>query len=323
MERNHKELPKVQKILSLPKGSIQRKQLWDCLRKEENFCLFKEEKKIIAVRRPSMKDIKSAKSFDDFAVCESCRGVYKKTTLYRRAKTCPGRVNGDKKKGRRYVLTQSQTFLAAARCQNDFLSNSRLKKEIFSIMRPDDISAAAKNDLLICLFGERHLKKHKREQIATVTSNKMREVARLLIALRPITPIKQIIDAMKPEYYNDLVAATKVISGYNPIDKTFKASSLALHMGTTLKTLCNTVESCILKKSSLFSFDNFDDAHKNIKQLHKLIANDWANDISSIALKDMTEKQWEKPQIIPITSDIIKFNNYVKKEVDESANKLK
>lgn len=323
VERNHKEVPKVQKILSLSKGSMERKQMWDCLRKEGNFCLFKEEKKIIAVRRPSKKEIKKAMTFDDFAVCESCRGVYKKKTLYRHANTCPGRVTEDQKKGRRYALTQSQTFLAAARCQNDFLLNSRLKKEVFSIMRADDISAVAKNDLLICLYGERHLKKHKREQIATVTSNKMREVARLLIALKNITPVKHMIDAMKPEYYNDLVAATKVIAGYNAADKTFKASSLALHMGTTLKGLCNTVESCILKKSSLFSFENFDLAHKNIKKLHKLIANDWANDIASIALKAMTEKQWEKPQIIPITSDIIKFNNYVKNEVETSATKLK
>lgn len=320
--RNHKDVPKVQKILSLPKGGSERKQLWDCLRKEGNFYLFKEEKKVIAVRRPPQEESKNAKTFDDFAVCEFCRGIYKKKTLYRHANICPGRVSEEQKKGKRYALTQSQTFLAAARCQNEFLTKSRLKKEVFSIMRPDDISAVAKNDLLICLFGERHLKKHKRPQIATVTSNKIREVARLLMALRTITPVEHMINAMKPEYYNDLVAATKVISGYEPTEKKFKASSLALHMGTTLKGLCDTVESCILKKSPLFSFENPELELENIKKLHTLIANDWTNDIGSIALKDMTEKHWEKPQIIPVTSDIIKFNDYVKNEVETAAARL-
>lgn len=39
-------------------------------------------------------------------------------------------------------------------------------------MRPDEISAVAKYDILICLYGEKHLKKHKREQIVTVTQIK-------------------------------------------------------------------------------------------------------------------------------------------------------
>ncbi|KAJ8909260.1 hypothetical protein NQ315_011239 [Exocentrus adspersus] len=322
LERNHKEEPKVQKILSLPKGDTERKFLWDCLRKEGNFCLFKDEKKVVAVRRPPEKESENAKSFDDFAVCEFCTGIYKKKTLYRHAKACRGRVTAKQKTGKLYALTQSQTFIAAARCQNDFLLKSRLKNEVFSIMKPDNISAVAKNDLLICLFGETHLKRHKRQQIVTVTSNKMRELARLLIVLRDITPVKSLIEAIKPEYFDDLVAATKVISGFNPENKTFKASSLALHMGTSLKQLCDIVDRLILKKSPLFFFENPDLEKKNTKSLRRLIETNWANEIASLALKDMTEKHWEKPQIIPVTSDIIKFNDHVKSQVEKAANSL-
>lgn len=81
-------------MLSITKGSIERTHLWDCLRKEGNFHLFKKENKIIPVHRPLTKETKNAKTFDDFAICESCRGVFKKKTLYRRA---PGRVTGVKK----------------------------------------------------------------------------------------------------------------------------------------------------------------------------------------------------------------------------------
>ncbi|KAJ8975160.1 hypothetical protein NQ317_011989 [Molorchus minor] len=157
-------------------------------------------------------------------------------------------------------------------------------------MRPDEISAVAKNDILICLYGETHLKKHKRAQIATVISNKMRELSRLLIALRKITPVKNLFDAMKPEYFDDILAATKVISGFNVADKTFKASSLALHMGTSLKLLCDIVDRHILKKSPLFSIQNAEQERRSIKSLRKLIETSWASEIASLALKRYNRK---------------------------------
>lgn len=41
-----------------------------------------------------------------------------------------------------------------------------------------------KNDPINCLYGETLLKKHKRQQMANVISNKIKEMARLLIALK-------------------------------------------------------------------------------------------------------------------------------------------
>lgn len=298
IERKHADEPTVRKILSLPVGSSKRKVSWDCLRKEGNFALFREEKKVIPVRRPTEDESKiNAKCFNDFAVCSSCSGVYKKKTLSRHATRCSGRVTKNQKRGRLYSLTKSQTFLAAARCNNNFLLQSRLKNEVFDIMRADKISEVAKNDLLICLFGETRLKKYKRSQIASVTSNKMRELARLLIALkddenntknRNAVKVKKLIEVMKPEFFDNLVAATKVIAGFNPDTKLFKASTLALHMGTSLKQLCKIIHRHIIEKSKLFYFNNPDLELKNIKHLQKLIEDHWTTEIASLALKDMT-----------------------------------
>ncbi|XP_050513232.1 uncharacterized protein LOC126888848 isoform X1 [Diabrotica virgifera virgifera] len=78
LERNHADESRVKKILSFPKVSNERKTLWDSLRKEGNFHLFREEKKVVAVRRPTEAQ---ALDFDDFVVCENCSGVYKKKFL--------------------------------------------------------------------------------------------------------------------------------------------------------------------------------------------------------------------------------------------------
>ncbi|KAF5303735.1 hypothetical protein FQR65_LT18965 [Abscondita terminalis] len=84
-------------------------------------------------------------------------------------------------------LSKSQRFMATMLSKNqDYLKKLRIKAEVFDIMRPDEISAVAKNDPLICLYGEELLGKHKRQQIATLISTRMKEIARMLIALKSI-----------------------------------------------------------------------------------------------------------------------------------------
>ncbi|CAG9820691.1 unnamed protein product [Phaedon cochleariae] len=62
----------------------------------------------------------------------------------------------------------------------------------------------AKTDEFICLFGENYLKKHKRKQMAIVCFNEMRELARLLIALREATVIENhsLADAIDPVMFD-------------------------------------------------------------------------------------------------------------------------
>ncbi|KAG5861909.1 hypothetical protein JTB14_008245 [Gonioctena quinquepunctata] len=102
-------------------------------------------------------------------------------------------------------------------------------------MRPDQISFAAESDPLICLYGESYSNKHKRKQMGVVTSNRMREIARLKLALQKFIMIRNTIDILKPKMYDNLITASKIISGYDDENKTFKALSLALHLGTNLK----------------------------------------------------------------------------------------
>lgn len=54
-----------------------------------------------------------------------------------------------------------------------------------------------------------------------------------------------------------------------------------------------------------------------------LIETQWSHEISSNALKDITQKKWNKPAILPLTSDIKLFRNHLLKIENESYNKLK
>lgn len=95
-------------------------------------------------------------------------------------------------------------------------------------MRPDKISFTAKTDTLLYLYGESYLNKHKRRQMNIVVSNRIREIARPKLALQEFTAIKDSIEFLRPEMYEHIISASKIICGFNSETKTFKASSLTL-----------------------------------------------------------------------------------------------
>lgn len=150
-------------------------------------------------------------------------------------------------------MTQAQTFMASVKWKNqDFLKASRIRSEVFKIMRPDEISFEAKADPMICLYGENLLNKHKRQQISIVVSNKIREMARLLIAIKSFdSQVTGLFDLLKPECFQDLISGTKIISKYNIETKSFKSPSLALHMGTNLKIVCDVAYKVVLQNMSV------------------------------------------------------------------------
>lgn len=108
--------------------------------------------------------------------------------------------------------------------------------------------------MLVVLYGEHLLSRHKRAQIATVVSNQMREMAQLKTAIKThfMETLKCMFDVLKPEYFGNLVNGTRIISGYDEETMSFRAPTLALHMGGNLKMLCNVTHSIVAEKKAIF-----------------------------------------------------------------------
>lgn len=307
----------------MPVNSNNRRNAIVSLRKKGNFILKQQKNELKPVRRP--KNNENDVSEGEYFPCVHCLGYYKKSYLWRHKKICKSKIIDENKGHRKQHLSEAQTFMATTGLLGNYLNKSRLRKEVFSIMRPDHISFVAKHDPLICLYGESYLNKHKRKQMNVVVSNKIRELARLQIVLQKSMNITNLFDILKPELYNNIIAAAKIISGYDAEKQTFKASSLALHLGTSLKFLCDIAKKTVITKDPLFSNLNFDrDAkQKEITELRDMISSHWCNDIASVANKVLNEKKWEKPKLLPLTEDVLAFNNYVMKLADEAFEKLK
>ncbi|KAK4882321.1 hypothetical protein RN001_005640 [Aquatica leii] len=96
------------------------------------------------------------------------------------------------------------------------------------------------------------------------------------------------------------------------LKKTFKSPSLAMHLGTSLKLVCEELVHLILKEKIGFrssSVKHKKDWLENINYFKQLIKNRWNIELSSIANKDLNEKRWKKPLIVPLVSDVKKFRD--------------
>lgn len=56
----------------------------------------------------------------------------------------------------------------------------------------------------------------------------MRELGRLLITLKESTGVEHLFEILRAQFFDNLVSATKIMSGYNSETRMFKANSLAL-----------------------------------------------------------------------------------------------
>ncbi|XP_060519128.1 uncharacterized protein LOC132697593 [Cylas formicarius] len=192
-------------------------------------------------------------------------------------------------------------------------------------MRADEISATAKSDPLICLFGETLLAKHKRQQIANIVSNRMREMARMLMVIKTLEEgIRSFFDVLKPEMFQPLIFAVKDISGYDVVKKEFRAPSLALHMGTNIKIMCDVAYKIVLEKRILPNINWLKNSEKKneIKDLKKLVEAHWCNELASLALKNIKEKQWGNPKQLPLSSDILALQTYIDAQSVDCYDKL-
>lgn len=55
----------------------------------------------------------------------------------------------------------------------------------------------------------------------------------------------------------------------------------------------------------------------------KLIENHWNSDVSSLALKNLNERHYEKPSLLPLTEDVIKLQQFLVKEAKTSFQAIK
>lgn len=102
----------------------------------------------------------------------------------------------------------------------------------------------------------------------------MRELSRLLLAYREIINNDSVSlkDLLQPQNFDNVVSRN--IVGFNPVTKTFKSPSLGMHLGTSLKIVCDEFTHLVLMDSSGFKYQSMKERKnllQDIKNFKKLV----------------------------------------------------
>ena len=327
----HKSESEVMQVLAIDdksnNGKHRQKLEFDRLRLKGNFYhnmkVLQYGGDLKVCRRPAEDEIIDPKTFKP---CPHCLGFVQKHELWRHVANCPfneRKKKGDTEANNRKLQYESQLLLFGSQdSSNHDAISLGLREHVISSMRVDEISMTAKTDELILTFGKSLFEKSGSGK-ANYISQKMRSLARLLMELRKLSPGKgySLADFISPTEFDLVVTATKNLCSHNvEADNdhlsAFDRPSLALHTGYYLKSCASLLRGAALRKRD----QNLKD---DVESFLELLNSEWSSKISSAALRTLSDAQFKKTPILPVTADLVKLREYLLSEIPNLTSALK
>jgi len=263
---------------------------------------------LIVVRRPSGN--KTA-SYADFLPCSGCKGFFLRTEMWRHCKNCEFRQNSLQQSE---VSCQKEGLMLIAPFWYTATTVSPPLAAVLASMELDNISLAAKNDSIILNYGA-FVSQNCTASQHTYVSQRMRQLARLLIELRDAnhSPDADLSSFLKPERFDTVVAAVLKVCRYEDCTKTesakLKVPSLALKLGYALRKCCTLLVNKALREKDIA-------LERDADSFLRIHDSEWKVRVSSIALKTMTYEKRNKPELIPLTADLVKIKQYLEASIE-------
>ncbi|XP_032371817.1 uncharacterized protein LOC116689395 [Etheostoma spectabile] len=310
LESIHSDKAEVAAAFQYPKHSRERQKIWNKLTNQGNFAhnkdVLKTGKGTLAVRkRPN-----TTQKARDFVHCLYCQGLFLKTALHRHIKFCPER---DKKENELVTRRKSFAFHCVLETYGE-LGISDGFKEVLSNMAYDDVTQAIMEDEVILQFGELLFNKHGSDpKKHDYIRQNLRQIARLVLEARKITPLEKLQDFFLPSSFPHVVSAVNVVAGYDPENKTHSIPSLAIKLGYSLQKTCSIVEANAQKCGD----ESLAESAQNFLSVYQ---KEWNKLISAGALKTLRDIKLNTKKKVPFAQDV-KLLNFHMENVHSLAEK--
>jgi len=176
-------------------------------------------------------------------------------------------------------------------------------------MCQDEITNLVRNDAVIVRFGENlYQRQSHHNDFRTNISQKMREIARLIIALRTREPsIQNVKNCINPEMFPHVLGAVHQLCGLSEDAKHYSTPSLAQKLGLSLKKCAVIVKSMAVRELD-------DEMLKSADDFFYMCQSEWSENVSLAALISLETQKMNKPskpRFLPLTDDINVLNSYL------------
>lgn len=299
-------------LLALPRDSSKRKKMLNKLRNkgnyEHNTEVITSGTGLLKLRRQP-KNVYNSK---DYVHCMYCQALYLRRDLWRHVQKCLSKpVEASAEPGRTRVLSLAK-MSESTLCQQ--ISNGVWK--LLTAMKDDDISAAVCSDFSILQLAQSLFNKHGHDPTKyDYIRQKLREVARLLLALRKDSAIYTLEDAVKPANIHVVIKAVKKVSGFDEEKNSYQTPSLALKLGHSLQKICDIIHcrALVAEDSQLI---------QSTQTFKTFCTKKWSELVSHTALTTLTEGHFNKPSTLPFTEDVQRLHRHLEKTADVASEKL-
>lgn len=283
----------------------ERSKLFNKLRKLGNFNHNTEVVKakrglFISERRPS-----NDQPYTSYLPCEFCLGYYHKKELHKHVGRCVEKPKG-MKLGRNIQSSASMLLYTAETASEDL-------KCILRKMIVDDVSLCVKSDDLIIQYGNKMcLRLRKEGDQQHHISNKTRELARLVLETRRCCDeVSNLRDCLKPKNFGFVIEAATELAGWNEEDGCMATPSIGIKLGHSLKKCAKLLKGEGIRNGLKSLKDQSDD-------FSTLIEMSWNDEISRVARTELEQRKWNKPKLLPLTSDLQSLRSHLKATISSS-----
>ncbi|KAJ8018642.1 hypothetical protein HOLleu_43267 [Holothuria leucospilota] len=205
--------------------------------------------------------------------CADCIAYFPRHCLHRHKKTCPEASN--KSKGVRHQAASLALLAKSGKY-------SKMVHQIVCGMVQDDLCNAIRSDDLICKLGEYYTTGLNNIRQRHDVSQKMREVARLLIQARGLDKsIRQSEDLIDPQKHAVVIEAVHTCAGFDGETHNFEIPSLALKL-SRMADIC--LEDAIEQQDLPLQ--------KRVRDFKALQQLKWKKTVAKIKEKGMTKETW-------------------------------
>lgn len=305
---HRKENSEIEKALSLPARSTQRRTMLDNLRNKGNF-LYNQQ--VISEASGTLKVKRRTKNASAYDYCIHCKGMYSRRELWRHVRSCKMKPESEGAKGERKVLGVA----SAIKLTSDHAVYQGLLR-MLSQMHDDNVASIVRNDFYLVRYAESLYRKHGHDPTKHVyIRQKIRQVGKFLLAFRKTSNLLNFEDAVKPENFLKVTEAVKNVAGYNRETNGYKVPSLAIKIGTSLLKINDIIHGHAIMT------DN-EPLAKLSEAFRKLHRKKWSEYVSRFALKTISGSKSNKPTKRPLTEDVAKLNEHLDKTAEAAAKEL-
>jgi hypothetical protein len=232
--------------------------------------------------------------FGNYVPCDTCYAYIHKRELWRHR--CKLRA---KTKGR--VAANAALLLPAPS------GISAVVHRLINGMLDPEIKLIIRNDEIINCYTEKMVHKHSMSKRSYIRSQ-VTMLCRFLKEMRKRGSTITMKDCIRPSQFQNVVQAVKSVAGYSEESGLYKTPSTALKIGHMLKKCAKLVKTraIMAKQTDVIEDANF---------FHELCDSEWADEVSSRALKTIVTNRRNKIRLLPLSDDVALLHRYLNEEI--------